>query len=305
MLVIITISVYSLWESIEVADFLTQLSVGIVLIIPLVLIWGFKPILERIQGDKFTQEQKIIHSKEILCRIFEHLCSTELHGNEELELSIPVPLDEYYKVHNITDITIHDYLPINLDELFKSHENQEPEKYAFVPIRDNPVNISWGLSHLEHKEYSYIMQNYKSAEKNMGLWQITYKVFQTSINKLIQEKIINVFFSDNQIEDHVQTQIKFIIINAIMMNYSVYQRDITNVCKTTQYDIDSKKLYDAALTILHDNAIISQHEKLNQLYVEMNKALAQFKTDLKKLVTNTRDGVLVKGNCKGCSLLFP
>ncbi|MCH7560271.1 MAG: hypothetical protein IIC67_02700 [Thaumarchaeota archaeon] len=283
------------------ADFWTQFAVGLVLLVPLVIIWGIQPIIKRLQGDSvLRQKQKISHSKEILGRIFEHLCSIESKGNEELELSVPVPLDEYYKSFGITDILTHDYIPKTLESIDRTFNDNE-HNYTFVPISNNPLNVEWGLNHLKDKEYSHIFSNYENAEEKYKIFNKLSKELESNMNSKIQEQITNTFFENKKIPSHVYDQIIWMIKNAVMMKYTIHHRDISNVCKTTQEDIDSRQLHKVINKLLQNDVITTQRENIFKAVQDGEKSLTQFKTDLKKIVTDIRDGVLVKGNCKGCS----
>lgn len=301
VLVILSLSIYSLKDEINLADFATQLSVGLVLLIPLVIIWWAQPIIKSLQGDsEFRQKQKMSHSRETLCRIFEHLCSIEVKGNDGFVLAVPIPLNEYYKAHEITDILTYEYMPKTLESIDRIYKDNE-HNYTFVPISDNPMNVELGLNHLKDKKYSDIFSHYTNVQEKCKVWNSLYNESKTYNEKIIKEKITNKFFENKKIPDYVQDQIKYMIIHAIMMNYSIYHKQVSDVCRITQEEMDSKQLHEAMNKVLQDNIIITQREQTTKIYAELYKSLEQFKTELKKLVMETRDGVMVKGTCKGCA----
>ena len=298
------IGIHEVWEDAKL--FLNELYPNLTYIILgiLILVGVFATIYDyksrRSKKQYLPEEQEITHSKETLCRIFEYLCSTEPNGNEELVLSIPVPLDEYYKDQDITDITIHDYLSMNIDKILNS-TNNESTKYAFVSIKDNPVNVNWGLSHLEHKEYSTILSHYTNAQEKCKIFNSLSKESKDYVDKIIEDKITKPFFDGTKIPDYIRDQIKYIITNAIMMNYVIHHRDVFNVCRTTQEKTDSKQLHEAMNNVLQDNTIITQMKNITKTISEMKESLEQFKKEMKQMVTKTRDDYIVKGKCDICS----
>lgn len=175
---VIGIAVYLLKDVIIVADFLTQIVVGIVLTIPFIAIWGLKPLIERTQGNSKLQEQKD-HTIDLM-NIYKRLCQTRiLQDRSGYQIVLPKKYKEFASIES--EIA---YLE------FKQSDHWQTD-YVSLEYHNHYRDYDYledALKHLEHKSYKETYRHWTKTKKMLDEFNKRPK-FHSKLHETIDSKM--------------------------------------------------------------------------------------------------------------------
>ena len=314
VLALIGIGVYSTWEYVLVADFLTQLVAGAILLTPFIAIWGFKPLIEKYRNSK-SKPQKQYNAKKLNDEVFRKLMRVGHSTNpmwftNELGFIIPTNKEEFY---NKESSEYYECLSSNNESFEQTHSKidvvipnlkigEQYLKKSYPDIFDEWNQIKQTVNNYNKKYHSCVADFAKQAEKKIVLDFPTFHHNEKSTSNELDDSY---FFENigNSITESINNGIN---VNNIKLsigeflidrNYWILAVSDPNYNLMGSYEknkFDINKLEKILCDIIKNPDNIIQYQKSREIdFTELYERIDRFCNNLEQNVVNDIDAQII------------
>ncbi len=311
IIIIIPVLIYSYQGNINLDDFWTQVAVGAVLIIPIIAVWGIKPLLERMQTRPKLQEQKE-HTVDLM-NIYKRLCKTGIREDRDgFQIVLPKKYKEFSNIESeIIDMQYHqstywekNYVSLEYRDHYSDYEYLEDalKHLTSKPYKETYNHWTKTKSLLDefNKRSKFRSKLYETIESKMkemfpdfkkGYGEVIESCFDPYV---IGDVVTNLWFVERVRFDFLEIRDKYGYPSIITKYGTRPQLSSSNKDKL---NLDKyKKLLESLVT----------NNSLKQMLIDENHAFSEIHTELEtfqeklRLIIKNHKHKIISGNCESC-----
>jgi len=280
-------------------EFVTQLAVALVLLIPIIVYWTFKPEIEQwVTHMGYETRDKKRHSQELNENFFQRLSTLTIREDVKDNYKLYVSKNKEYDSPQYSNIiyTKNDNTVIPLEKL--------PQPY-----------YDWGFKHLEHKEYNdKVLKPFKKLEKLLEKYNAVETQYRETLEQKI-EKELNDSFEDctmyvktirrrmeSELLEDPKRRFGDLIADRISQHYGIMPRGYPIqhpyiICKTITDD-DLQQFKNILNSIMDSDEFLTTNKEQSKILEEINTIHRELKREFQTLSDELKAGVIISGKCK-------